>query len=61
MLKAGKLLLENMWLKEVIKNELYKGFIEDVDLRLEADKLKKENKQLRNKIKTLKEIIKDGK
>lgn len=52
---------ENETLKETIKNELYKSFMNKLNEPLELDRIKKENKRLRNKVKTLKEILKGDK
>lgn len=45
-------------LENSIKDELYKEFMKKLGETAENDKLKKENKKLRIKIKELKEIIK---
>ena len=45
-------------LKQTIKDELYKEFMKKLGETTEVDRLKKENKRLRIKIKDLKEIIK---
>lgn len=45
-------------LENSIKDELYKEFIKKLGETAENDRLKKENKKLRAKIKDLKEIIK---
>ena len=45
-------------LENSIKDELYKEFIKKLGETAENDKLKKENKKLRIKIRELKEIIK---
>ena len=52
---------ENETLKETIKNELYKSFMNKLNEPIELDRIKKENKKLRNKVKTLKEILKGDK
>ena len=46
-------------LENIIKDELYKEFIDGVNNTIEITKLKKDNKRLREKIKTLQEIIKE--
>lgn len=45
-------------LENSIKDELYKEFMKKLSETAEKDRLKKENKKLRTKIKDLKEIIK---
>lgn len=45
-------------LENSIKDELYKEFMKKLGETTENDRLKKENKKLRAKIKDLKEIIK---
>ena len=45
-------------LENSIKDELYKEFMKKLGETAENDRLKKENKKLRAKIKDLKEIIK---
>ena len=45
-------------LENSIKDELYKEFMKKIGETAENDRLKKENKKLRAKIKDLKEIIK---
>lgn len=45
-------------LENSIKDELYKEFMKKLGETTENDRLKKENKKLRTKIKDLKEIIK---
>lgn len=52
---------ENETLKETIKNELYKSFMNKLNEPLELDRIKKENKRLRKKVKILKEILKGDK
>lgn len=46
-------------LENIIKEELYKEFINGVNNTIEITKLKKDNKRLREKVKTLQEIIKE--
>ena len=48
-------------LENSIKEELYKEFIKKLGEPMEAERLRKENKKLRQKIKVLKEMIKEGK
>lgn len=45
-------------LENIVKDELYKEFMKKIGETAEVDRLKKENKRLRSKIKSLKEIIK---
>lgn len=52
--------LERDTLKETVKDELYKSFMAKLDDSIACDKFKKENKRLRQQVKTLKEIIKNG-
>lgn len=46
-------------LENIIKDELYSSFIQDINNNINVIKLKKDNKRLREKIKTLQEIIKE--
>lgn len=46
-------------LENIIKDELYSSFAEGINNNIEVTKLKKDNKRLREKIKTLQEIIKE--
>ena len=55
--KINSLEAENELLKETIKDELYLTFMAKLGEPQENARLKTENKQLRKKIKTLKEII----
>lgn len=48
-------------LENSIKEELYKEFMKKLGEPMEAERLRKENKMLRQKIKVLKEMIKEGK
>lgn len=57
-LKYNKIKIENERLKNIIKEELYEKFMENVDQQIELERLRKENKKLRNQTKSLKEIIK---
>lgn len=52
--KYNSLELENERLKDIIKDELYKGFMEDITLSEQVESLKEENQKYRNKIKELK-------
>lgn len=47
-------------LQNIIKEELYKEFINNINDTSEIKRLKEENKKLRLKVKDLKEIIKGG-
>lgn len=49
---------EKTVLEDTIKDELYKTFMDKLKEPLELDKLRKDNKNLRAKVKTLKQIIK---
>lgn len=59
--RINTLSLENDVLKETIKDELYKTFMDKLKEPQEMQRLKKENKNLRDKIKTLKSLLKGGK
>ena len=48
-------------LENSIKEELYKEFMKKLGEPREVERLRKENKKLRQKIKVLKEMIKEGK
>lgn len=48
-------------LENTIKDELYKEFMKKLGEPMEVERLRKENKMLRQKIKVLKEMIKEGK
>ena len=48
-------------LENSIKEELYKEFMKKMGEPMDAERLRKENKMLRQKIKVLKEMIKEGK
>ena len=48
-------------LENSIKEELYKEFMKKLGEPMEVERLRKENKRLRQKIKVLKEMIKEGK
>lgn len=49
--KINKLQLENDTLKSIIKEELYEEFMDYVDVRAENERLKENNKRLRDKVK----------
>lgn len=49
---------EKTVLEDTIKDELYKTFMDKLKEPLELDRLRKDNKNLRAKVKTLKQIIK---
>lgn len=62
--KINTLELENSVLEQTIKDELYKIFMDKLREPQELDRVKKENKNLRSKVKTLKALLKgatDGK
>lgn len=59
--KINTLKIENEVLQDSIKDELYKEFMKKLGEPLENERLKRENKRLRNQVKILKEIIKEGK
>ena len=48
-------------LVEEIKNDTFKKLLDVINEPVRIERLKKENKRLREKIKTLQEIIKEGK
>lgn len=58
--RINALEIENNVLKENIKDELYKEFMNKLGEPMEMKRLKSDNKRLRLKIKELKEIIKEG-
>jgi len=47
-------------LESTIKDELYKEFMNKLSEPVELERYKKENKYLRNKVKVLQGIIRDG-
>ncbi len=57
--KYNTLKLEFDTLKSSVQDELYKTFMDKLGEPMENEKLKSENKKLRKKIKTLKEIIRE--
>lgn len=62
--KINTLELENSVLEQTIKDELYKIFMDKLREPQELDRVKKENKNLRSKVKNLKALLKgdtDGK
>lgn len=59
--QINTLKLEVETLKNSMKEELYKEFMKKLGEPMEAERLRKENKALRQKIKVLKEMIKEGK
>lgn len=62
--KINTLELENSVLEQTIKDELYKIFMDKLREPQELDRVKKENKNLISKVKTLKALLKgdtDGK
>lgn len=60
-MKINSLENEIETLTNSIKDELYKEFLKNLGDSVENERLKKENKNLRKKVKVLKEIIKEGK
>lgn len=48
-------------LESIIKEDLYKEFMRKMGELLECERLRKENQRLRKQVKTLKDIIKEGK
>jgi hypothetical protein len=60
-MKINSLENEIETLTNSIKDELYKEFLKKLGDSAENERLKKENKNLRKKVKVLKEIIKEGK
>lgn len=48
-------------LEETIKDELYKHLMDKLGEPLEVERYKRENRRLRQQVKTLKEIVKEGK
>ena len=56
-LKINTLENENEVLKNTIKNELYKTFMDKLGEPLEVKRLRDENKKLRKKIKLYKEMV----
>ena len=60
-LKINTLENENETLKNTIKNELYKTFMDKLGEPLEMNRLRVENKKLRKKIKLYKEMVMDTK
>ena len=64
LINAIKTKLKNSVLEQTIKDELYKIFMDKLREPQELDRVKKENKNLRSKVKTLKALLKgdtDGK
>jgi DNA anti-recombination protein RmuC len=56
--KINSLELINEDLESTIKDELYKIFMDKLKEPQELQRLKKENKNLRSKVKTLKQVLK---
>lgn len=56
--KINTLTLQNDYLEDVIKSELFKTFMKKLDEPDEINRLKEENKKLRLKIKELRESAK---
>ena len=59
--KINSLEIEKESLEEVIKDELYKTFMEKLSEPSEISRLRKENKNLRAKNKTLKSLLRGEK
>lgn len=59
--KINTLEVEKLTLEETIKNELYKTFMEKLNESQELASYKKDNKNLRVKVKTLKQLLKGDK
>lgn len=59
--KVNTLELQNQVLENTIKDELYKTFMAKLEEPQEINRLKKENKNLRAKNKTLKALLKGEK
>lgn len=59
--KINSLEVEKNALEEIIKDELYKTFMEKLQEPSEMSRLRKENKNLRAKNKTLKELLRGEK
>lgn len=56
LIKYNSLELEKERLENIIKDELYKGFMENITLSEQVESLKRENEKYRNKIKELKKV-----
>ena len=56
--RINTLELEKKELEEIIKDGLFKEFIKKINEPIELERLRKENKRLRKKIKDLKEEMK---
>lgn len=59
--KYNKLLVDYDVLKNAVKNELFKEMLSKIATPETETRLRKENKKLQQKIRTLTEIIKEGK
>lgn len=59
--RINSLELINEELQETIKSELYSIFMEKIKEPQESQRLKRENKNLRSKVKTLKQLLKGDK
>lgn len=57
--KINTLELKVEMLKNTIKDELYKEFMEKLGEPIEIERLKNDNKRLRKKVKQLKDLIKE--
>lgn len=58
--RINTLELENQELKNTIKEDLYKEFMNKLGEPMEITRLKRENRKLRKQIKVLKEINKEN-
>lgn len=55
--KCHTLELENERLKDIVKNKLYEGFMEELTYKEQVESLKQENQKYRDKIKELKKEV----
>lgn len=56
--RINTLEIQNAFLEKIIKDELYENFINKLKEPKELDMLKKENKNLKSKVKALKLLLK---
>ena len=59
--KYNSVSLKYETLQNEVKEEVFKKMLEQVNVPLTLDQLKRENKQLRQKVKVLKELLKENK